>query len=209
MLTISGWKRENITIEQLKAAENQVTFLNDLYVRISAQGKVNPAVKEEARKWSKLLEDGEPEARKLWELFREVSLAEFKRVYQLLGVDFDSWKGEAYYADKMGPVLKELEEKKLLSESDGTETEPKPRRRRKKSAPAPDSHGPGATVVDLSSVGLKKPCLIKRKDGASLYATRDLASADDRFAEYKFSRGLYVVDAGQSLHFQVRSRRRA
>lgn len=61
----------------------------------------------------------------------------------------------------------------------------------------------GATVVDLTAAGLKKPCLIKRKDGASLYATRDLASADDRFQEYKFNRGLYVVDAGQALHFQV------
>lgn len=71
--------------------------------------------------WSKKLEDGDAEARKLWELFRDVSLAEFKRVYLLLGVDFDSWKGEAYYADKMEPVLKELETKGLLSESEGTQ----------------------------------------------------------------------------------------
>ena len=119
LLTCQGWKRDKLTVETLKAAENPVTFMNDLYVRISQESKVNKEVKEGARKWSKALEDGDPEARKLWELFREVSLAEFKRVYELLGVDFDSWKGEAYYADKMGPVLKELEDKNLLTESDG------------------------------------------------------------------------------------------
>lgn len=81
----SGWTRDKISLEQLHAAENPVTFLNDLYVRISAEGKKDPAVKELARKWSKKLEDGDPEARGLWQFFRDVSLQEFKKVYDLLG----------------------------------------------------------------------------------------------------------------------------
>ncbi len=197
---IAGWKREHITMAQLDAAENKVTFLNDLYVRISKLSKapeLKPEevgnaqaeaahkaatetakqVKNEARGWSKKLEDGDKEARDLWMLFRDASLAEFRRIYALLGVDFDSWKGEAHYADKMDPILKELHDKGMLKED------------------------AGATVVDLSSLGFKKPCMIKRSDGASLYATRDLAACDDRYAEFKFDRSLYVVDAGQSLHF--------
>jgi arginyl-tRNA synthetase len=175
---ISGWKREGLTLAQLQAAEDQVTFLNDLYVRASQAAKGDAALEEDARRWSKALEDGDSEARNLWQIFKDASLAEFKRIYALLGVDFDSWKGEAYYDDKMQPVLDELERKGLTSISDG------------------------ATVVDLSKQGFKKPVLLKRADGGTLYATRDLAAADDRYAEYRYDRSVYVVDLGQALHFK-------
>jgi len=178
---IAGWKREGLTLAQLNAAEDQVTFLNDLYVRISQAAKADPVVEEEARQWSKALEDGNTEARELWQLFKNASLKEFERVYGLLGVSFDSWKGEAYYEDKMGPLLAELETKGLTSQDQG------------------------ATVVDLPKLAgkqWKKPALIKRADGGTLYATRDLTACDDRFAEFSFARSLYVVDLGQSLHFQ-------
>ncbi len=175
---ISGWKREGLTLAQLDAAPDRVTFLNDLYVRISQAAKEDKAVEEEARTWSKKLEDGDTEARSLWQIFKDASLKEFERVYGLLGVTFDSWKGEAYYEDKMGPVLTELEGKGLTKLDQG------------------------ATVVDLSALGFKKPMLLKRADGGTLYATRDLAASDDRFAEFAFDRSLYVVDLGQSLHFK-------
>jgi arginyl-tRNA synthetase len=178
---ISGWKREGLTLVQLAAAPDQVTFLNELYVRASQAAKGDAALEEDARRWSKALEDGDAEARKLWQIFKDASLAEFKRVYSLLGVDFDSWKGEAHYEDKMAPVLAELESKRLTAVDQG------------------------ATVVDLAAHGLKqfkKPMLLKRADGGTLYATRDLAACDDRFAEFAFDRSLYVVDLGQSLHFQ-------
>ena len=182
---IAGWKREGLTLAQLQAADDQVTFLNDLYVRISNAAKADPVVEEEARQWSKALEDGNPEARDLWQIFKDASLKEFERVYGLLGVRFDSWKGEAYYEDKMGPLLAELESKCLTSQDQG------------------------ATVVDLPKLlntekakTWKKPALIKRADGGTLYATRDLTACDDRFREFAFARSLYVVDLGQSLHFQ-------
>ncbi len=175
---IAGWKREGLTLAQLETAPDRVTFLNDLYVRISQAAKEDKAVEEEARTWSKKLEDGDTEARSLWQIFKDASLKEFERVYGLLGVTFDSWKGEAYYEDKMGPVLSELESKGLANLDQG------------------------ATVVDLSSLGFKKPMLLKRADGGTLYATRDLAASDDRFAEFAFDRSLYVVDLGQSLHFK-------
>jgi arginyl-tRNA synthetase len=175
---ISGWTREGLTMAQLDAAPDRVTFLNELYVRASQAAKGDPALEEDARRWSKKLEDGDEAARTLWQTFKDASLAEFKRVYDLLGVTFDSWKGEAYYEDKMGPVLAEISAKGLAKEDQG------------------------ALVVDLSAQGFKKPMLLKRADGGTLYATRDLAACDDRFAEYAFARSLYVVDLGQSLHFQ-------
>jgi arginyl-tRNA synthetase len=175
---IAGWKREKLTLDQINAAPDKVTFLNDLYVRISRAAKDDPSVEEEARLWSRKIEDGDQGARELWRIFREASIDEFKKAYALLGVEFDDWNGEAYYADKMGPVEQELEKKGLTSVDQG------------------------ATVVDLLSLGFKKPALIKRADGGSLYATRDLAACDDRFAKYKFDRSLYVVDLGQALHFK-------
>lgn len=178
---IAGWKREGLTLAQLEAAPDRVTFLNELYVRASQAEKADARLEEDARAWSKRLEDGDAEARALWQTFKEASLKEFERVYGLLGVRFDSWKGEAYYEDKMGPVLAELESRGFTSVDQG------------------------ATVVDLAKhgvAGFKKPVLLKRADGGTLYATRDLAACDDRFREFAFDRSLYVVDLGQGLHFK-------
>ena len=175
---IAGWKREGLELADLDAADDKVTFLNALYVRISQAAKDDPAVADEARAWSKHLEDGNDEARRLWQVFKDASLAEFRKVYDLLGVDFDSWKGEAHYENRMQPVLDELEAKGLLKADDG------------------------ALVVDLSDRGFKKPALIRRADGGTLYATRDLAACEDRFQEFGFDRALYVVDLGQGLHFR-------
>ena len=178
---ISGWRREGLTLAQLDAAPDRVTFLNDLYVRASQAAKADPALEEDARLWSKRLEDGDAEARRLWSIFKDASLAEFRRVYALLGVDFDSWKGEAHYEGQMAPILAELDAKGLTTIDQG------------------------ATVVDLPArlgKAFKKPALLKRADGGTLYATRDLAACDDRHREFAFDRALYVVDLGQSLHFQ-------
>lgn len=175
---IAGWKREDHSLATLDQADNKVTFLNELYVRISQAAKADPAVMDEARAWSKKLEDGDDEARQLWQVFKDASLAEFQSVYATIGVEFDSWKGEAYYEDKMQPVLDELHNAGLLVEDDG------------------------AKVVDLSAEGFKKPVLIQRADGGTLYATRDLAACQDRFDEFAFDRSLYVVDLGQGLHFK-------
>lgn len=175
---IAGWQREGCTLDDLAAAEDKVSFLNQLYVRISRAAEDDESVAAEARAWSKRLEDGEATARELWQVFKDASLEEFRKVYRLLGVDFDSWKGEAHYEDRMQPILDELDRAGLLTEDDG------------------------AQVVDLSEEGFKKPVLIRRADGGTLYATRDLAACQDRYHEFGFDRALYVVDLGQGLHFR-------
>jgi len=175
---IAGWKREGHELAELEAAADKVAFLNALYVRISQAAEADQSVADEARQWSRRLETGDAEARRLWQAFKDASLAEFHKVYRLLDVDFDSWKGEAHYEGRMQDVVEQLRKADLLQEDDGAE------------------------VVDLSAAGLKKPCLIKRADGGTLYATRDLAACDDRWQEYRFDRSLYVVDLGQSLHFK-------
>lgn len=175
---IAGWKRENLSLDELANAEDKVGFLNRLYVRISRLEKEDPTVEEEARMWSRRCEAGDPEALGLWEAIRAVSVAACKQIYEVLDVDFDDWNGEAHYRNAMGPIVAELRERGLLKEDQG------------------------AQVVDLTSVGMKKPCLILRSDGGSLYATRDLAACDDRFQRYHFDRSIYEVDLGQSLHFK-------
>ncbi|MGL4819977.1 MAG: arginine--tRNA ligase, partial [Bacilli bacterium] len=147
-----------------------------LYIRFHEEAEKNPSLDDEGRAWFKRLEDGDAEARQLWAWFREESLKEFQRVYDLLGVTFDSYNGEAYYNDKMDRVVTLLEEKGLLEESDG------------------------AHVVTMPNE--MPPCLIKKSDGATLYATRDLAAAITRQETYGFEGALYVVGGEQSLHFE-------
>lgn len=153
-----------------------VTALNALYVRFREAMKTDPTLDGEGRAWFKRLEDGEPKVRARWQQFRDTSWREFERVYQLLGVEFTFVTGESEYEDKMPEILAMLEEKGLVSESEG------------------------AQVVQIA--GEKTPMLIKTKDGTTLYATRDLAAALYRFRQYGFARSLYVVDRGQSLHFK-------
>lgn len=160
--------------EQIKT--NPIDELKRLYVRFHEEAETNPELEEMGRKAFKDLEDGDEESLKLWKWFTDESLIEFKKTYDLLGVnDFDSWQGESFYNDKMGAVVKELEDKNLLEESQG------------------------AMVVSLGDD--IPPALIKRSDGATLYITRDLAAALYRKKEYDFSEALYVVGNEQSLHF--------
>lgn len=154
-----------------------IDALNALYVRFRAAAKEDAAVEEEGRSWFKRLEDGDATARGLWKRMRDVSLAEFQEVYDVLGVRFDEVRGESEYEAAMPAVIAMLEQKGLTSVSEG------------------------ALVVDLTAEKMP-PCLLRKDDGATLYATRDLAAASYRWQTYGFARSLYVVDKGQSLHFQ-------
>ena len=154
-----------------------VQALSDLYVKFHAEAEKDPALEDEGRAWFKKIETGDEEAISIWQWFKDLTLKDANRVYDMLGVKFDSYAGEAFYMDKMGPVIEELRDKKLLKESDG------------------------AYVVDLEEYGMP-PCLIIKSDGATLYTTRDLAAAFYRKKTYDFTKCLYVVAYQQSLHFR-------
>ena len=156
---------------------NPIDELLQLYVRINAEIENDPALDNEGRLWFKKLEDGDPEATELWQWFRDESLVEFNRIYELLGVEFDSLNGEAFYNDKMDEAVKILEDKGLLKESKG------------------------ASIVDLDDVNLP-PAMIKKSDGATLYITRDIATAMYRARTYNFVKNVYVVGQEQSNHFR-------
>jgi arginyl-tRNA synthetase len=154
-----------------------IAYLLELYVDFNARKKERPELQEVARSKFKLLEDGDPEARRLWKLFRDVSMSEFERVYARLGIHFDDLRGESFFEDKMPAVLDELEARGLLVESED------------------------ATCVDLTAEGAGM-ALVKKRDGTTLYLTRDLAAADWRWKSYHFARALYVVGGAQALHFK-------
>ena len=156
---------------------NPIDELLKLYVRINAEIENDPALDEEGRLWFKKLEDGDPEATELWQWFRDESLVEFNRIYKLLGVEFDSLNGEAFYNDKMDEAVQILEDKGLLKESKG------------------------ASIVDLDDVNLP-PAMIKKSDGATLYITRDIATAIYRARTYNFVKNIYAVGQEQSNHFR-------
>ena len=156
---------------------NPIDELLKLYVRINAEIENDPKLDEEGRLWFKKLEDGDPEATELWQWFRDESLVEFNRIYKLLGVEFDSLNGEAFYNDKMDEAVQILEEKGLLKESKG------------------------ASIVDLDDVNLP-PAMIKKSDGATLYITRDIATAIYRARTYNFVKNIYAVGQEQSNHFR-------
>ena len=154
--------------------------LFQLYVRFHAEEENDPTMRDEARAWFKRLEAGDAEARRLWSWFREISLKEFQRIYDRLGVSFDTLaQGEAFYEDQLVPTLKRLEEAGLLVEGDK-----------------------GARIINLEDAGISTPCLVQKGDGTSIYATRDLAAALYRKEAYGFDRCLYVVGTDQVLHFQ-------
>ena len=156
---------------------NPIDELLKLYVRINAEIENDPALDEEGRLWFKKLEDGDPEATELWQWFRDESLVEFNRIYKLLGVEFDSLNGEAFYNDKMDEGVQILEDKGLLKESKG------------------------ASIVELDDVNLP-PAMIKKSDGATLYITRDIATAMYRARTYNFVKNIYAVGQEQSNHFR-------
>lgn len=163
--------------DQAKLEQEPIKYLYQLYVRFHKEAEADPSLEDEGRAWFKKLEDGDAQATELWQQFRSLSLAEFKRVYALLGVDFDSWQGEAFYNDKLDDTVAEVEAKGLLQQSQG------------------------AWIVDLEAEGMP-PCLLRKQDGATLYATRDLSAAIYRHNKWKFDKMLYVVGVDQSLHFR-------
>ena len=149
----------------------------DLYVRFTEESERDPALAERGRTEFLRIERGDPDAVRTYEMFKATTLEEVNKVYARLGIEFDSYNGEAFYNDKMQPIIDELEAKGLTEVSDG------------------------ALVVRLDDYGMP-PCLIRRSDGASLYATRDLAAAQYRADTYKFDKCLYVVATQQNLHFR-------
>ncbi|MDY5730872.1 MAG: arginine--tRNA ligase [Eubacteriales bacterium] len=157
--------------------KNGVEALTALYVKFHEEAEKDPSLDDEGRKWFKAIEDGNEEALQLFNWFKELTLRDSQVVYDMLGVNFDSYAGESFYNDKMDRVIDELKAKQILQNSEG------------------------ASVVDLEAYDMP-PCLILKKDGATLYATRDIAAALYRHDTYKFDQCLYVVAYQQDLHFK-------
>ncbi len=148
-----------------------------LYIQFHDEAEKHPEMEDEARAWFTKLENGDEEAKELWQWFRDESLKEFARVYDLLDIEFDSYNGESFYSDKMDRVIDIIKDKGLLQESQGT------------------------NIVDLEEYNMP-PALITKNDGSTLYMTRDLAAALYRKENYDFEKCIYVVGSQQSLHFQ-------
>ncbi|GMQ74588.1 arginine--tRNA ligase [Tetragenococcus halophilus] len=156
---------------------NPIGELLRLYVEFHEKAEKDPSLEEKGRAAFRQLENNEQEAVSLWQWFRSESLKEFDKIYDMLGITFDSYKGEAFYEDKMDEIVELLEEKHLLKEDQGAE------------------------IVDLSAYDLN-PALIKKQDGGTLYITRDMAAALYRKRTYDFAKSLYVVGNEQSYHFK-------
>ncbi len=157
--------------------KDPVRELVKLYVRFHDEAEKDPALDDQAREWFTKLENGDQEAYDLWAWMKELSLIEFDRVYELLGVHFDSYAGESFYSDKIPAVLTEMRDKNIMKKSEGAE------------------------IVDLEPYNMP-PALITKKDGSSLYITRDIAAAMYRKNHYNFEKNIYVVGAPQQLHFK-------
>ena len=163
------------TMEEIE--QGGVAALEALYVRFHQEAEKDPALEDEGRAWFKRIEDGDPEALEIFSRFKDITLRDAAKVYDKLGVSFDSYAGESFYIDKMEPVIQELRDKGLLTESEG------------------------AQVVDLSEDNMP-PCIIIKSDGTTIYATRDLTAAIYRQNTYHFDKCLYVVAYQQDLHFK-------
>ncbi|HHT93866.1 MAG TPA: arginine--tRNA ligase [Clostridiaceae bacterium] len=169
---ISAYKRWGVDEDILKDPINE---LLKIYVKFHQKAEENPSLEDEARMYFKKLEDGDEEIVRLWKFFVEVSMKEFSRVYNMLNISFDSYAGESFYQDKMPEVIEMLEEKGLLEDSEG------------------------ARVVTFGDM---PPCIIIKKDGTTIYATRDIAAAIYRKRHYDFHKNIYVVGLPQTLHFK-------
>lgn len=157
--------------------KDAITELLRIYVKFHQEAEADPDLNEEARSGFLKLEQGQEAETILWERFRSLSLTEFEKIYHRLGVSFDSYAGESFYSDQIPPLIEQLKRAELLEESEG------------------------AFVVRLEEEGMPT-CIIMKSDGATIYATRDLAAAIYRYRHYHFSRCLYVVGQPQALHFQ-------
>lgn len=156
--------------------EKGISELLRIYVLFHEEAEKNPELDQEARNYFTKMEQGDEEALALWKWFKEISLNEFERVYKMLDVTFDSYNGEAFYNDKMAPVIEELENKGLIEVSEG------------------------AKLVRLDEENMP-PCLITKNDGSTLYATRDITAAKYRKENYDFKKCIYVTALQQNLHF--------
>jgi len=157
--------------------KDPINELLKIYVKFHDEAEKQPELEDEAREYFKKLEEGDEETTALWQYFRDASLKEFNRVYDELGVSFDSYAGESFYSDKMQEIIDILSGKGLLSESEN------------------------AQIVDLSELNIP-PCLVLKSDGATTYATRDMAAALYRKRTYDFYKNIYVVGTPQALHFK-------
>ncbi len=162
----ASFKDQNLTIEEL----------NLLYTQFSQNAKKDTSLEDQARLVFKELEEGKDEYQNLWKMFREITLKELQKMYSILGVYFDSYKGEAFFVDKVDGVVNQLQKNNLMTQSEG------------------------ASIVDLEQFDMI-PLLLQKSDGSTLYATRDICAAIFRKEKYDFDLNLYVVDNGQSLHF--------
>lgn len=156
--------------------EKGIEELMDIYVKFHEEAEKDDSLNDEARAWFLKMEQGNEEALEIWQWFRDISLKEFMRVYNILGMEFDSFAGESFYRDKTADVIKRLTDDGLLKESQG------------------------AMIVPLDKYDMP-PCIVAKKDGSSIYATRDLAAILYRKATYNFDRCLYVTGLEQKLHF--------
>ena len=161
---------------QEKVEEGGVDELVALYVKFHNEAENDSTLNQKARDEFTKLEHNDPENIRLWKWFVDISLKEYQKTYKQLGIEFDSYKGESFYTDKMPAQVEKLRQSGLLKIDDG------------------------ASIVDLSEYNMP-PCLILKKDGSTLYPTRDIAAAVYRKNEYKFDKCIYVTSAGQSLHF--------
>ncbi len=168
---ISLWK------DEYDFENDEMGSILKTYIRFNQEEKENPELTEMAREYFKKLEKGEPEIVKQWEHIRKISIDNYQRTYKLLNSKFDSYNGEAYYNDKMAPIIEELRNKGLLKESQG------------------------AQVVDLEKYNMP-PCIVVTSAGTTIYATRDLAALKDRINKYNFDKLIYVAGSEQQLHFK-------
>ena len=154
-----------------------VSELQQLYVKFNQEAEKNPELEDQARQAFRALEEGDPDATELWKRFKEVSLAEFQRIYNMLGVSFDRYTGESHYNDRLDDVLERLKESGLAERSQD------------------------ALIVPLEDYDMP-PLMLQKRDEGSLYATREICAAEDRWREFQFEKALYVVGNEQKLHFQ-------
>ena len=172
---IEGYKRWG---KEYDIESDPINELTKIYIRINTACKEDEQILQACRDNFKKLEDGDSYCVEIWKKFRELSLKEFQRVYNLLGSTFDSWNGEAFYSDKMQEVIEILEKSGKLKESQG------------------------AKIVELEEQGINTPCIIVKSNGSSTYATRDLAAILYRARNYNFDKALYVTSYEQVLHFK-------
>ena len=177
IVAFKKWGPELKGQDSIKETGLDISKLNELYVRFHKEAKDNPSLEDEARDWFKKLEDGNGEAKQTWQYFKDISLSEFERVYEKLGIKFDSYAGESFYNDMLDDTVNRIKDAGLSEISEE------------------------ALIVNLEKYDMP-PCILRKKDDASLYATRDICAAEYRKREYGFDKMIYVVGSEQRLHFK-------